>query len=161
MVLIFGSAAIADDGVPGQWDSEPPQIASSQEGLTPVGFDPDIAVANGADVRYRFDGSPYLAEYPDLPAMDAEALLTGDSDQPTPIGGQLVGLHSNGMTPDDVLPGNCGSSYIFIYDLGNRRYRVDTGFQTDQPSVGYTWSANVIHPTRRTTTHIDGTVSSR
>lgn len=147
--LATGANASAGEDEPNLAGASPVLIALSEAGLSEVGFDPEIAIANGADVRYTADGVPFLAEYPDLPVMEAEAMLAGEASGPTLLADPtaLGGLPSNAdATPDGVVTGSCGSSYIFLYDLGNRRYLVETGFQTNQPSTGYTWSANVIHP---------------
>lgn len=49
-------------------------------------------------------------------------------------------------TPDNVVSGNCGSSYVFLYDIGSKKYRVATGFGVFHSAVGYLWRANVIGP---------------
>lgn len=42
--------------------------------------------------------------------------------------------------------GNCGFSYVELYDAGVRRYRMDTGFGLNSSAVSYDWSVRVTAP---------------
>jgi len=95
-----------------------------------VGFDADIARANGFTVATRPDGTLYRVEDP-VPS--------------TPVPASQLSLPS-AVRPENVVTGNCGSSFVELYDVGVRRYHVSTGFGVVSPAVGYTWSTNVIAP---------------
>ena len=45
--------------------------------------------------------------------------------------------------PTSVDPGNCGFSYVELYDVGVRKYRMDTGFGVAGSAISYTWSVRV------------------
>lgn len=100
-----------------------------------LGFDPAIAETAGMEIDYSDDGMPYLVDFPSLDPIDSEDIEEVDT----------VASEAN-LQPSGVIPSNCGSSYVYLYNEGHRRYRVETGFHTYTPSLGYTWSANVIHP---------------
>lgn len=107
-----------------------------------VGFDPEYAIAAGLDVFYEADGIPRLVDFPDLPAMDADQLK---SDAIGALIDQAPAKYGD-VTTDGVVVGNCGSSYVFTYDIGPKKYSVETGFQTTIPSISYSWKVDVIQP---------------
>jgi hypothetical protein len=46
--------------------------------------------------------------------------------------------------PDNTVHGNCGSSWIYLYDKSdNHPLRFTTGFTVKLPAVGYKWNATV------------------
>ncbi len=81
-----------------------------------------------------------------MPALDAEALISGEATEPTMLGGPLGSGGGPDVAPANIVIGSCGESWVFMYDVGVREYQVQTGFRTNQPSVGYTWMTNVIQP---------------
>ena len=95
-----------------------------------VGFDPDVARANGYEIGTRPDGTQYAI------GADTSAAAVSPSQIALP----------EGVSPANVVTGDCGSSYVNLYDVGTRKYRVDTGFGVYWPTVAYTWSTNVIAP---------------
>lgn len=42
--------------------------------------------------------------------------------------------------------GNCGFSYVDLYDVGVRRYPMDTGFGLKLAAVKYKWSVRITAP---------------
>ncbi|MBO9556618.1 hypothetical protein [Cellulomonas sp.] len=87
-----------------------------------VGYDPDVAKAHGYAIRFTAEGMPYAVK-------SGPHLTTG-----------------RGATPDNIVTGNCGSSWVFLYDVGALRYSVDTGFGLVSAAVSYSWAANVVGP---------------
>ena len=101
-------------------------------GMTVTGFDATVAAQNGYEIRTDSAGRQYSAPQ--------------GSSTLAPAPGDLS------VAPYNVVTGNCGSSYVYLYDIGDKKYRVSTGFGVVAPAVGYTWSANVVGP-RYNTTH--------
>lgn len=42
--------------------------------------------------------------------------------------------------------GSCGMSYVYLIDVGDRKYTVRTGFAVSQSAVAYSWAVRVIGP---------------
>lgn len=49
----------------------------------------------------------------------------------------------HGVQPQNTVFGNCGYSYTYLYDWGNRTYRLAVGFHVDAPAIDYSWGAYV------------------
>lgn len=47
------------------------------------------------------------------------------------------------VQPQDTAFGDCGYSYTYLYDWGNRQYRLAVGFHVDSSAVDYYWDAEV------------------
>ena len=90
-----------------------------------VGFDREVAAANGYEIRTDAQGVEY-------------SVPIGTPSQET-LGGGLV-------TPQTTVTGNCGSSYVELYDVGTLRYHMKTGFGVTQAVVSYSWSVTITGP---------------
>lgn len=117
------------DAEPIPEDAQAELVGVVSQPMVVVGFDADVARANGYEVATKPDGTEYRVDSP-----NADSYTVEDLDLPSEI------------SPADVRTGNCGSSYAFLYDVGTRTYQVDTGFGVYNAAIGYTWSANVIAP---------------
>ncbi len=51
-----------------------------------------------------------------------------------------------GVTPQNIVPGNCGASYVWLFDVGDKKYQVSTGFGVTVSAVQYNWYATMIGP---------------
>ena len=45
-----------------------------------------------------------------------------------------------------IVRGSCGTSWVGIDDVGARLYSITTGFEVNQPAVGYWWKVRVTNP---------------
>lgn len=50
---------------------------------------------------------------------------------------------AGGVSPLSIVNGDCGSSWVWLYDVGRLKYRVDTGFAVQTSAVHYSWKATV------------------
>lgn len=128
IMLAALTAALVAIGLPSTgWAAEPspnnPQLVStSTVPMTVVGYDEAVARANGYTIRFTADGTPYSVK------------------STTRLGG------AGGVTTQNLVTGNCGSSYVWLYDIGDKKYQVSTGFGVTVSAVQYNWYANVIGP---------------
>lgn len=76
-----------------------------------VGFDAAVARAHGYVIRTDSRGRTY--------SVKAGAAATA--------------------TPDNVVGGNCGSSYLWEFGVGNHAVDVQTGFSVNTPAVIFWW----------------------
>ena len=84
----------------------------TEQGMSVIGFDPDIAIANGADVRYDAEGQPYLVDYPQALPLDAEGLMSGVRAEPIWVDDRVG---SGGfIIQESPVYGDCGYSWIDI-----------------------------------------------
>lgn len=61
-----------------------------------------------------------------------------------PVDEGLARASATGPTPQSNVPGNCGSSYYWIYDTnGPGKYEFTTGFEVDSPAYDFTWDTVV------------------
>jgi hypothetical protein len=91
-------------------------ITTTTLGMTIVGFDPAVAKANGYEVRTGSDGK----QYPVMKGGGVSTNVTG------------------------TVYGNCGSSYVTLTALGNRKVLIETGFNVIAPAYDYSWTVHVI-----------------
>lgn len=94
--------------------------ASIRMPMTVVGFDAAVAKENG---------------YPTTPPRNLASL--GDSAPST---------DRADAQPMGQVFGNCGFSYVDLYEAGTRKYRMDTGFGLNHSAVRYRWSVHVYAP---------------
>src|SRR5690606_13650334 len=79
-------------------------------------FDPAVAEANGYEVHEASDGTLYPVE-----------------------AGSSVPL-----VPDNEVPGNCGTSHVYVTPIGGRQAVIQTGWvSTLGPAVDYSWAVTV------------------
>jgi len=52
-------------------------------------------------------------------------------------------ISRQGARPNNTAFGDCGYSYTYLYNWGNRTYRLAVGFHVDAPAIDYSWSAYV------------------
>jgi hypothetical protein len=76
-----------------------------------IGFDAGVAKAHGYVIRTDSHGRQY--------SVKAGA--------------------TTGATPNTIITGDCGSSWIYYSAMGGRRVSVDTGFTVNTPAVWYWW----------------------
>ena len=57
--------------------------------------------------------------------------------------------------------GNCGFSYVDLYDVGPRRYHMDTGFGLKLAAVKYKWSVRITAPSYAKTWKYSGPLAFR
>jgi hypothetical protein len=79
--------------------------------MTITGFNAAVAKAHGYTIRTNAQGRQY-------------SVKSGTAD--------AVG-------PNNVIDGNCGSSYIYEYAVGNHAVDIQTGFNVNTPAVAYWW----------------------
>jgi hypothetical protein len=79
--------------------------------MTIAGFNAAVAKAHGYVIRTDAQGRQY-------------SVRAGASDA---------------VSPDNVIDGNCGSSYIYEYAVGNHAVDIQTGFNITTPAVAYWW----------------------
>ena len=60
------------------------------------------------------------------------------------------------MSAQGPVFGNCGFSYVDLYDVGPRRYRMDTGFGLNFAAVKYKWSVRITAPSYTRTWNYGG-----
>lgn len=128
MLALLATALVAA-GVPSaSWGAvEPPSpdnprlVSTTTIPMTVVGYDLAVAKANGYTIKFTADGTPY--------SVKTNRLLT-----------------SGGATTQNLVTGNCGSSYVWLKDIGDKKYQVSTGFGVTVAAVQYNWYANVIGP---------------
>jgi hypothetical protein len=76
-----------------------------------VGFDAAVARAHGYVIRTDSHGRTYSVK---------------------------VGAAAT-ATPDNTVYGNCGSSYLYEYAVGNHAVDIQTGFSVNTPAVAFWW----------------------
>ena len=81
-----------------------------------VGFDREVAAANGYEIRVNNEGQEYSV----------------------PVGSDAS------VTPSNTVTGNCGSSYVQITPVGNRKALIQTGFTVYTGAVDFDWVVHVI-----------------
>jgi hypothetical protein len=82
-----------------------------------IGVDAAVAKAHGYVVRTARNGAKYAVR-----ASDAKSVAT----------------------PANEVGGNCGTSYLYYYSVGNREAYVDTGFEvTPAPAIYFSWHVAV------------------
>jgi hypothetical protein len=79
--------------------------------MTITGFDAAVAKAHGYTIRTNAQGQQY-------------SVKAGAADA---------------VSPNGVVDGNCGSSYIYEYAVGNHGVDIQTGFNIYTPAVAYYW----------------------
>jgi hypothetical protein len=62
---------------------------------------------------------------------------------------------SDAVSPDNVIDGNCGSSYLYEYAVGNHAVDIQTGFNITTPAVAYWWKY-WMHDGGGTSSHTHG-----
>src|ERR1700760_546612 len=77
--------------------------------MTITGFDATVAKAHGYTIRTNAQGQQYSVK------SGAAAAVS----------------------PNGVIDGNCGTSYIYEYAVGNHAVDIQTGFNIDAPAVAY------------------------
>ncbi|PKQ17510.1 MAG: hypothetical protein CVT68_08150 [Actinobacteria bacterium HGW-Actinobacteria-8] len=102
--------------------ASPVLVSATVVPMVITGFDPQVAIDNGYEVVYDEAGTPRLAD---------SSLIPGQTSS--------IGM----ITPMNQVDGNCGSSWVYLYDVGAKKYRVDTGFAVILPAVSYSWTALV------------------
>jgi ABC-type amino acid transport substrate-binding protein len=86
-----------------------------------VGFDPAVAKAHGYEIRTDAQGHQYSVKI-----------------------GAKAGSAAARVTPNNSLDGNCGTSYLWYYAIGNQAATLDTGFYNlPAPAIHYTWKVSV------------------
>jgi hypothetical protein len=106
--------------------SEPDSTETIEMPMVVVGYDREIAEEHGYEIRTSPDGTEY-------------SVLKGTPESVTPA-------RAGAIQPMGVVTGDCGSSYVNIYNPAARRYTTTTGFGVYTAAVGYTWSVNVVGP---------------
>jgi hypothetical protein len=81
-----------------------------------TGFDASVAAAHGYVIRTAADGKQYSAKQ---------------------------GAAAPAATPENVVGGNCGYSYVYEYGIGNRAIELYTGFSVIAPEVGGHWQVRL------------------
>ncbi len=79
--------------------------------MTITGFNAAVAKAHGYTIRTDAQGRQY-------------SVKSGAGDA---------------IGPNNVIDGNCGSSYIYEYAVGNHAVDIQTGFNITTPAVAYYW----------------------
>jgi hypothetical protein len=79
--------------------------------MTITGFNAAVAKAHGYSIRTDAQGRQY-------------SVKAGAADA---------------VSPNNVIDGNCGSSYIYEYAVGNHAVDIQTGFNITTPAVAYWW----------------------
>jgi hypothetical protein len=96
--------------------------------MTVSGYDKATAAANGYDIRFNADGTPYSV----------------------PVGTPKVSTSTQGITPFSITNpavGDCGVSWVYIFDKEDpRAFKIVTGFTVGISAVSYGWSVNVVGP---------------
>ncbi len=79
-------------------------------------FDEKVAAENGYEIRTGADGKRYSVkkEGPEQAADGA-------------------------VSPQGVITGNCGYSWLYYDAIGDSRVQIKTGFHVDRPAVSYWW----------------------
>jgi hypothetical protein len=113
-------------------------VSTATAPMTIVGFDQQVAAAHGFAIRP--DSNGVLASVPVTASARASVLPT------------------NGVSllPASQLDGACGSSWAYLYDVGVRQYRTDTGFALFSRAVSYSWYVNIVGPAYNSTPHWSG-----
>ena len=121
VTLIFVYASAAPSAAAAEPSPDNPQlVGAAVVPMTAVGFDPAVAISNGYAVVYDHNGKAALSN------------------------ASLNGAQSGAIAaPQDVVNGNCGNSWVWLYDVGRLKYRVDTGFSVVMSAVHYSWKATV------------------
>ncbi|MFI0449240.1 hypothetical protein [Actinomadura sp. 6N118] len=62
---------------------------------------------------------------------------------------------SDAVTPMNVVRGNCGKAWLWLSDVGRRKYKVRTGFELagSRRAVSYSWRVQVNGPRRWSKRH--------
>lgn len=89
----------------------------STVGLKIVGFDPQVAAQNG---------------YSTTPPLQVQSPQSGAGI--TPFGG------------GEPAFGDCGFSYVDMFALSSRKYKITSGFSTIAPAISNYWTVNVVGP---------------
>jgi hypothetical protein len=90
----------------------PTNVTKVTEAMHVVAFDEQVAAAHGYEIRTAPDGTQYSVSK-----------------------GSLAGTAS----PDGVVEGPCGVSYVYEYGIGNRAVELYSGFSVILPEVGGHW----------------------
>ncbi len=105
-------------------------ISATTMPMTIAGFDTKVAAAHGFAIRT--DSKGRLVSVPVTASAKAS------------------------VSPNNMETGNCGSSWVYIYDVGVKKYRVDTGFGVQTSAINYTWYVNIVGPHYDITPHWQG-----
>jgi hypothetical protein len=81
-----------------------------------IGFDPAVARAHGYVIRTDSHGRQYSVK---------------------------AGTKA-GIIPRSVVYGDCGDSFLYYFNLGNRTVAVNTGFDVNFPAVYYWWKYYMV-----------------
>lgn len=156
VVLLTSSVGVASAGAVSPPPAPPGQMSSG--GSVPVPTAPLVRhqeLSGGRTIDTFADGSslgtaPMLYVSPaDVKAGAVGRLQAGQTPQ------QVLGAEAvNTPSPDGSVSGNCGTSYVYLYN-GNLPsglgYHYDTGFKDtcismSSPSIDYTWHVTITHP---------------
>jgi ABC-type transport system substrate-binding protein len=102
--------------------ANPVLVSTTVVPMVITGFDPQVAIAHGYKVVYDETGTPRLADSSLIPGQKTASGL---------------------VTPMNQVDASCGSSWVYLYDIGDKKYRVDTGFAVIFQAVSYSWTAPV------------------
>jgi hypothetical protein len=92
-----------------------PAVAVKTTGMQIVGFDRAVAAAHGYEIKTAPDGREYSVK------KGATATAAG------------------GISTQNIVYGNCGSSYLWYNAIGNSSNRIQTGFNLNQAATSYWW----------------------
>jgi hypothetical protein len=81
-----------------------------------AGFDAAVAQAHGYVIRTDARGRQYSVQ-----------------------AGAAAAASPAAVTPDNAIGGNCGSSHLYEYAVGNHAVDIQTGFNVNTPAVAYWW----------------------
>jgi hypothetical protein len=95
-----------------------PHVVKVTVPMKVTGFDAAVARAHGYVIRTDAQGREY--------SVQAGAAATASAS-------------ADAVSPDNVIDGNCGSSYLYEYAVGNHAVDIQTGFNVTTPAVAYWW----------------------
>jgi hypothetical protein len=118
LALLAPATAQASAGLPATQASAaiPAKSFKVVRPMQAIGFDRDVAAANGFEIRVNNQGHEYSV----------------------PVGSDAS------ATPSNTVTGNCGSSYVQITPVGNRKALIQTGFTVYTGAVDFDWVVHVI-----------------
>lgn len=109
-------------------DAAPQQAMTTPDGkpfdkTTPMqitGFDKSVAAEHGYEIKTGPDGKEYSLKI-----------------------GATRGQAPNAVTPENVVSGNCGSSWLWYDAIGGSAAQINTGFNLTQPATSYWWLVTI------------------
>jgi hypothetical protein len=97
----------------------PVTVAKTRVGMHIVGFNKAVAAAHGYEIKTAADGRQYSVK---------KGAVTAAGD----------------VSTENIVYGNCGSSWLYYNAIGNSSNKIETGFQLNQAATSYWWLVVMI-----------------